>query len=250
MNQEKIGKFISKLRKEKDMTQQDLADRLSTTDKSVSRWENGKCMPDLSLFPLLSKELDVSVNDLMSGEKIDKKDYQEVFEGNVVKTIAKVENSNKNYNLIRNIFLGIILFICLWFITYVFINTYRFILKYDKLQIEVNEISNGIQVVQKNSCSTEHDYVITKKSDEQGFIFVNTKCDIYSYFNHKSQIKSSTDLTTPNTSTYDINLTYTNIPNKYKVYYTETSLNKVRQANAKELDEILKKSYLIYDSEQ
>ena len=79
MNQEKIGKFIAELRKNKKMTQQDLAEKLGTTDKSISRWENGKCMPDLSLFPLLSKELEVSVNDLMNGEIVDKKEYQETL---------------------------------------------------------------------------------------------------------------------------------------------------------------------------
>ena len=87
MNQEKIGKFIAKCRKEKKMTQSDLAEKLGVTDKSIGNWENGRNMPDLSLFKPLCKELDISINDLMSGERINKIDYQEKFEENIVNTI-------------------------------------------------------------------------------------------------------------------------------------------------------------------
>lgn len=87
MNQEKIGKFILELRKEKNMTQMDLADKIGVTDRAISKWENGKGMPDLSLMQPLCKELGITINDLLSGEKIDKNDYQEKFEENVLNTI-------------------------------------------------------------------------------------------------------------------------------------------------------------------
>lgn len=80
MNQEKIGKFILELRKEKNMTQMDLADKIGVTDRAVSKWENGKGMPDLSLMQPLCKELGITINDLLSGEKIDNHDDQEKFE--------------------------------------------------------------------------------------------------------------------------------------------------------------------------
>ena len=70
MNQEKIGKFISKLRKEKNLTQEELAEKLSVSSKSISRWENGKCMPDLSLLIPISKEFGITVNELLSGERM------------------------------------------------------------------------------------------------------------------------------------------------------------------------------------
>ena len=72
MNQEKIGKFIAKSRKVKNMTQSDLAEKLGVTDKSISNWENGRNMPDLSLFKPLCDELGITINDLLSGEKISK----------------------------------------------------------------------------------------------------------------------------------------------------------------------------------
>lgn len=70
MDQVKIGKFISELRKERGMTQEQLSKKLGVTQKSVSRWETGKNMPDLSLLQLLSLELGISVSELLDGEKI------------------------------------------------------------------------------------------------------------------------------------------------------------------------------------
>ena len=87
MNQEKIGKFIAENRKLKKMTQVELAEKLGVSDRSVSKWENGKCMMDLSLFEPLCKELDISINELLSGERISKEEYQEKLEENIVNTI-------------------------------------------------------------------------------------------------------------------------------------------------------------------
>ena len=77
MNQEKIGQFIATCRKQKKLTQAQLAEELGVTDRSVSNWENGKCMPDYSLLIPLSKELNISVNELISGEKLNETNYEE-----------------------------------------------------------------------------------------------------------------------------------------------------------------------------
>ncbi|MBR5370023.1 MAG: helix-turn-helix transcriptional regulator [Bacilli bacterium] len=69
MNQEKIGKFISKCRKDKNITQEELAEKLNVSNKSVSRWENGKNMPDYSILNDLCNILDININELLSGEK-------------------------------------------------------------------------------------------------------------------------------------------------------------------------------------
>ena len=97
MDQNKVGKFIQKLRKEKKMTQQELADKLGVTDKSIGNWENGRNMPDLSLFKPLCDILDISINELMSGERIDKDKYQEKFEENIVNTINYSTNQIDKY---------------------------------------------------------------------------------------------------------------------------------------------------------
>ena len=105
MNQEKIGKFIARCRKEKNMTQNELAEKLGVTDKSIGNWENARCMPDLSLFKPLCKELDISINDFISGERISKENYQEKFEENIINTI---DYSNKKVSE-KNSIIGIIL---------------------------------------------------------------------------------------------------------------------------------------------
>ena len=87
MNQEKIGKFIAKLRKEKNMTQLQLSLKLGVTDRAISKWENGRGMPDLSLMKPLCNELGITINDLLSGEVIDKNNYQEKLEENNLNTI-------------------------------------------------------------------------------------------------------------------------------------------------------------------
>ena len=66
MNQIKIGKFIAQCRKEKGITQEQLANMLNTTNKSVSKWENGNCLPDSSLYEPLCKILNISINELFA----------------------------------------------------------------------------------------------------------------------------------------------------------------------------------------
>ena len=77
MDQEKIGKFIAKVRKEKKMTQQELADKLRVTDRAIGNWENGRRMPDVVFFKPLCEILDISLNELLSGERINKEELKE-----------------------------------------------------------------------------------------------------------------------------------------------------------------------------
>ena len=107
MNQEKIGKFIAECRKNKKMTQSELAEKLGVTDKSIGNWENGRNMPDLSLFKPLCDELDITINELLSGELIKKEKYQEKFEENIINTI---DYSTKKINISNNT-LGIVLIV-------------------------------------------------------------------------------------------------------------------------------------------
>ena len=113
MNQEKIGKFICKCRKNKNMTQQDLAELLGVSDRTIGNWENGRNMPDLALFKPLCDELDITLNDLMSGEVVSKKEYQEKLEENIVNTINFTNKKIKD----KNNFIGLMLIIFGIFIT-------------------------------------------------------------------------------------------------------------------------------------
>jgi len=72
MDQIKIGKFIAKCRKNSKITQSELAEKLGVTDRAISNWENGKNLPDVSFFKPLCDELNITINDLLSGEKVEK----------------------------------------------------------------------------------------------------------------------------------------------------------------------------------
>ena len=102
MNQEKIGKFIAKLRKEKNMTQLQLSLKLGVTDRAISKWENGRGMPDLSLMKPLCNELGITINDLLSGEVIDKNNLNRNVIGIAVNTkICNAVKRNKIKRVIR-----------------------------------------------------------------------------------------------------------------------------------------------------
>ena len=114
MNQKKIGEFILKCRREKALTQLELAEMLGVSDRSISNWENGRNMPDLSLFKPLCEILGISINDLMSGEKVSDIEYQDKLEENIIKTIdysnKKVIEKNNLINIIFIVF-GILIVI-------------------------------------------------------------------------------------------------------------------------------------------
>jgi len=95
MDQEKIGKFIKDARKAKGLTQEELGEKLGVSEKSISNWENGRNMPDLSLFESLCNELNISVNELIRGEKISDKELKNKTDENIIETI---NYSNKIVN--------------------------------------------------------------------------------------------------------------------------------------------------------
>ena len=109
MNQIKIGKFILNCRKEKGLTQEQLAEKLGVTSKSISRWENGKTMPDYSLLKDLCNELDINVNELLSGEKIKVNDYMNKSEENLIKLRKQIDKRKKVLTIISYVFMGIII---------------------------------------------------------------------------------------------------------------------------------------------
>jgi len=87
MDQVKIGKFIAECRKSKGLTQTQLAEILNTTNKSVSKWENGICLPDASLFEPLCDILDISINELFAGQKIQNEDYKRIADANLLQML-------------------------------------------------------------------------------------------------------------------------------------------------------------------
>lgn len=121
MDQNKIGKFIAESRKAKNLTQEQLAEILGLNNRTISRWENGKTMPDISIFKPLCKTLDISVEELINGEKTNKKDITKSYEKAIISTINSNETTKKKMNKLVKILLliiFIILVLCIFIITY------------------------------------------------------------------------------------------------------------------------------------
>ncbi len=95
MDQIKIGKFISEQRKVHNLTQSELSEKLSITDRAVSKWERGICLPDAGLMLDLCKILEISVNELLTGEKIPMENNSQILEENLVELAALNERTNK-----------------------------------------------------------------------------------------------------------------------------------------------------------
>lgn len=112
MDQEKIGKFISVKRKEKGITQSELAELLGISDRAISKWENGNCLPDASNMQELCKILNITINDLFSGEVVDMEDNVKKLEENLLEMTKLKEQRDKEL-LLLEIFIGVFVSILL-----------------------------------------------------------------------------------------------------------------------------------------
>ncbi len=132
MDQIKIGRFIKQKRKEKGMTQSKLAEKLGVTDRAISKWENGNCMPDSGIIADLCKILNVTINDFFSGEIVDMKDNEKKLEENLLE-ITKLKQDREKQLMNLEIFIGILVamvfLICAFVASFVNIeNIYKILL--------------------------------------------------------------------------------------------------------------------------
>lgn len=93
MDQQKIGAFIAQLRHEAGLTQQALGRQLGVTNKTVSRWENGNYLPDVEMLQLLSGLFHVSINELLSGQRLDDRSLRDHADGNLVAAVKAAQFS-------------------------------------------------------------------------------------------------------------------------------------------------------------
>lgn len=127
MDQIKIGKFISSKRKEKGLTQGNIAERLGVSDRAVSKWENGLSMPDYSIMNELCNILGISINELFSGETIDKKDNEKKLLENLIEMTKLKEERDKELlriEIILGILITAIFLLLCFFINYVEMENY------------------------------------------------------------------------------------------------------------------------------
>ena len=118
MDLEKIGKFITKKRQENNFTQESLAEKLGISNRSISKWERGICLPDANNMAKLCKLFDISYNELLSGEEISQQDYKKHSE-KLLEEFSKIETlTNKKFFLYENVigYMSTIPFLILCFI--------------------------------------------------------------------------------------------------------------------------------------
>lgn len=163
MNTQKLGAFIAQLRKEKGLTQLQLAELLNVTDKAVSRWETGKNYPDIDMFEDLSKILEVSVSELLEGKRIDKENLLTTSEEQTVKQIKKNKYYNKKYKAL----IGVVVAIILLFAGYVFLEDKGVFdgVIYHRLPCYSNDMVTALNNV---------DGYISQRPDSEGEFIVNS----------------------------------------------------------------------------
>ena len=237
MDQEKIGKFIAKCRKAKNMTQQELADKLNITDRAISNWETGRRLPDYAILKDLCEELGVTINELLSGEKLNRENYQEKLEENMVDIVNKIDKDNKKrISIIKKVLISYLI-ICLIFLGsvfgYFFYNYDMINQKYDKNNMYIKIEDNNF--VFYSAISGNVTYKIINYNKEN-ILLINYKSSLKALRKHSDTDKIS--------SAYCLN----NIKNSEeinKVYYTNIALKKFNNQN--KIKNLLAKSYLIYE---
>jgi transcriptional regulator with XRE-family HTH domain len=119
MNQLVTGKYISLKRKQKNMTQEQLAERLGVSNKTVSKWETGKCMPDYSIVKGLCTELGITVSELMDGETSEEKSVRTYDEDQIIDLLRRTQELEKQKETLYGIML-IVMGIALQALSYSF----------------------------------------------------------------------------------------------------------------------------------
>ena len=244
MNQEKIGKFIAECRKNKNMTQQELAEKLGVSDRTVGNWENGRNMPDLSLFKPLCDELDISINDLMSGERIKKEQYQEKLEENIVNLTV---GNKKIFNKKLKIFSSLLAFLLIIFIAIVYIyNFYELDVRYDGrlMKCSFNDNVLTYKIIGNSVLNTKY---VERMINGEKYMFFHSTINIYNKRHSNWEYGESLAKVVNNEQIpFGFELTLDKEKDqsqKINVYYTNKPLEKIDKMTNEELKKELKKSF-------
>ena len=251
----KIGRFIAECRKEKGLTQYQLAEKLNITDKAVSKWETGKGMPDVSIMIELCDILGINVNELLSGEKLSEEKYKEKANENIVSMIKVADENRKTKN---KMILILLIIISIFFIYRLLICVYQSI----EVSVEYNEgimqceITDDNIIYKINGLSVIHTKYEVVNTNTETIVFITNGMLLQNKIHsHWETWKSLTQVINGEEPDYGTTIcinTRKDIPdckNKIRVYHTNTSLKKITKADSEELLRIMDKSKLICESE-
>ena len=253
MNQEKIGKFIAKCRKDKTLTQGELADKLNISNKAISKWETGRGMPDASIMLELCAYLGITVNELLSGEKLEEEEYKEKANENII-NIAKESEKNKKVKNKIIIFLTIvIIFSILLLITNVIYKNFEITLEYDNRLIKC-ETNNEDIICSFNGISLVTLYSEYINIDGETLIFINGKMLLQNKIkSHYESWDSMAELNNGNNTSFNTEIIINkskdieDCKEKIKVFYTKTNVNKIKSLGKEELQKVIEESDLMLE---
>lgn len=200
MNYDKIGKFIQEKRKEKNLTQKELAEKIGVTDRAVSKWERGVGCPDVSILEILSKELDCSILEILKGRKIENEIIKVTEADDYVKdsmNISKQITKEKIISYINKVLVTtiIFIFILLSYLNIVqikYLNTeYQYKTEYyenKKIQELINTLEKNINIIKNDQgkYSNEDYQKITSQLENMDKIIKSSK--IYDYISNRKEI--------------------------------------------------------------
>ena len=243
MDQEKIGKFIAEQRKKKKLTQDELASKLGVSNRSVSNWENGKNMPDLSLFKPLCEILDISINELLSGEKINNKKYQDKLTENIIN--LTIDSKKRLVKTIKRMILIIGLLFIILFAGLYFYNYYEIDVKYDERTMKCN-FDNGVLTYNIIGNSVLNTYRITRTINNKKYIIFHSTINLYNKRNSNWEYgESFARLLNGEDVPYGFYWKFDKEKSTQDevAYYTNKSLNKIKKLNDEEFLQELQESY-------
>lgn len=255
MEQEKIGKFIAALRKEKNLTQMQLAEKLNITDRAVSKWERGKSMPDSSIMLELCKILDINVNELLMGERIEEKDLQNSSEINLVKALTVVEKGKRLRKRLCIILASIILIGIIGFVGYLIYWNGDFPLDYNSTLIECSIEDN--MLIYKDYREPAGGFgkaIIEDEENNITYVFLQTKDFFTNYiglyddvYERIGYIAISDSRVNFPSFKLDLEKDLKLGDNKLKVYYTEINLPFYKELEKEKLPKLLKEATLLLE---
>ena len=253
MNQEKIGKFIAKCRRDKKLTQSELAEKLNISNKAISKWETGRGMPDASIMLELCEYLGITVNELLSGEKLEEGEYKEKANENIINIAKESEKNKKVKNKIIIVLTIIIIFSILLLITNIIYRNFEVTLEYDNRLIKCEKNNEDI-ICSFNGISLVTLYSEYINIDDETLIFINGKMLLQNKIkSHYESWDSMAELNNGNNTSFNTEITINkskdieDCKEKIKVYYTKTNVNKIRSLGKEELQKVIEESNLMLE---
>ena len=244
MSQEKIGKFIAECRKGRNLTQQKLAEQLGVTNRSISNWENGKNMPDVSLYKELCGILGISINELLSGERLNQEEYQDKSEENMVKFIDEVKKLKKKKKVLFSLLTGILILVVLY-VVYCNILLIEKPLEYDSRVMKC--CFENDMFIYNFQTSIAHITYSTVELDDEKIILINAKLAIKDKKRyHFENYQNMANLSDGKERIFGAGGYFNIDPNdNIKVYYTEQSLDSIDKEDKESIKQVIKESDLM-----